>query len=123
MVADSNEKEKQGERGLWRQTHNSYTQVSSEAGLPGLIFFVGSILSCFRLNYRMYRQTAGQQGLQDYAALSLCMLLGLVAFSTGAIFDQLAYTSHLAMLGGITTATYLAAQPALRERAKTVNTN
>jgi O-antigen ligase len=118
IVAQSNEKEKKGERGLWRQTHNSYTQVSSEAGLPGLIFFVGSILTCFRLNYRMYRQTGGKQGLEDYAALSSCMLVGLVAFSTGAVFDQLAYTSHLAILGGITAATYLAAQPALRERTK-----
>jgi O-antigen ligase len=123
IVADSNEKEKKGERGTWRQTHNSYTQVSSEAGLPGLIFFVGSILSCFRLNYRVYRQTAGQESLQDYAGLSFCMLLGLVAFSTGAIFDQLAYTSHLAILSGITTATYLVLQPALREQTKTAKTN
>jgi O-antigen ligase len=118
IVADSNEKEKKGERGTWRQTHNTYTQVSSEAGLPGLIFFVGAILTCLRLNYRMYKQTASKEGLEDYAALSFCMLLGVIAFSIGAIFDQLAYTGHLAIIGGITAVNYLAANTALREQAK-----
>ncbi len=123
IVADSNEKERKGERGAWRQTHNTYTQVSSEAGLPGLIFFVGSILTCLRLNYWMYKQTAGREGLQDYAALSFCMLLGVIAFSSGAIFDQLAYTGYFAIIGGITAATYFAVEPALRAQQNTARTH
>ena len=33
----------EGTRGQWLGTHNTYTQISSECGLPGLLFFVASL--------------------------------------------------------------------------------
>ena len=32
-----------GERGMWHVTHNAYTQVSSECGLPALVFYLGAL--------------------------------------------------------------------------------
>jgi len=113
MVEDSRESEQEGQRPAWRQTHNSYTQASSEAGIPGFIFYVCSILSCLHLNYRVYKHTAGKKDLQDYAGLSFCMLLCTVGYAVGALFDQLAYTSDLPIIGGVTAATYFAARRAL----------
>lgn len=113
MVEDSRDSEKNGERPAWRQTHNSYTQVSSEAGIPGFIFYVCSILSCLGLNHRVYRHTAGKRGLQDYAGSSLCMLLCTVGYAVGTIFDHLAYTGYLPIIAGVTAVTYFAARRAL----------
>jgi O-antigen ligase len=116
VVEDAHESEEKGERGAWRQTHNSYTQVSSEVGLPGFIFFLCSMLACLRMNYRIYRQTAHEEGLRDYAVLSLCMLLCGVGFAVGATFDHLAYTSYLPIMAGVTMANYSSLQLALRQR-------
>jgi O-antigen ligase len=105
--------ENQGLRAVWLATHNTYTQVSSESGIPGFIFFVSAIIACIRMNYRVYKQTARIKGLEDYAAVSLCMLLSVVAFSVNAFFDQQAYTAPLPILAGVSTATYLLARRAL----------
>ena len=114
IVEDAREAEKKGEYGVWRQTHNSYTQISSEAGIPGLIFYVCSLLACLSLNYRIYKQTAGKNGLEDYAVLSFCMLLSTIGYAVGTIFDHLAYMGYLPMIAGVTTACYLAARPTLQ---------
>jgi O-antigen ligase len=98
---------------VWLNTHNTYTQVSSESGIPGFIFFVSAIIACIRMNYRVYKQTALIKGLEDYAAVSLCMLLSIIAFSANAFFDQQAYTFPLPIIAGVSTATYLLARRAL----------
>jgi O-antigen ligase len=92
----------------WLGTHNSYTQVSSEAGIPGLVFYVASIVLCLQMNYRVYRETASRQGLEDYAGLSFCMLLSTVMYSISTLFFNIAYTSYFPTIAGITSATYLA---------------
>ena len=112
IVADSGPKSQTGVPAAWRQTHNSYTQVSSEAGLPGFILYVGSLLLCFGMSYRCYRQTVGRMGLEDCAGVSFCMTLSVVAYAICTIFDHLAYTSFLPMTGGIATVTYFIARDA-----------
>ena len=116
-VADAHLAEDKGESAMWRQTHNSYTQVSSEAGIPALIFYLCCLVICLRLNYRMYKGTARRPELKDYSALSLCMLLCIVAYVVDTIFDQLAYSHYLPVLGGITMAAYFIAQPTLQPRS------
>ena len=38
-------REEEGNRALWQQTHNTYTQVSSETGIPGLMIYLGLMFS------------------------------------------------------------------------------
>jgi O-antigen ligase len=40
--------QERGERGAWHDSHNMYTQVSSENGLPGFLLFLGALISGFR---------------------------------------------------------------------------
>jgi O-antigen ligase len=115
-VADTKAREAKGEWAMWRQTHNSYTQVSSEAGLPGFLFYVASIVACLLMNIRVYRVTARRPGLEDYAGVSFCMLLSTVVYAVGTVFDHLAYTSYLPLIAGISAATYLAARPLMTAR-------
>ena len=97
-----------GQWAAWLGTHNSYTEVSSEAGIPGFIFYLGSIIVCLRMNYRTYKETISVQGMSNYAGLSFCMLLSTVLYAVSTFFFHIAYTSFLPVIAGITAATRLA---------------
>jgi O-antigen ligase len=111
IVENAHDRESKGQRAEWRQTHNSYTQVSSESGLPGFFFYITCIVIGVRMNYRVYRRTRDRPGLEDFAGVSFCMLLSIIGYAVGTIFDHLAYTIHLPIILGTTAATYLAARP------------
>jgi len=114
IVQSARDRESKGQWADWRASHNSYTQVSSETGLPGFFFYVACIVLCARMNYRMYRQTVNRTGLENFAGVSFCMLLSIIGYGVGTLFDHLAYTSILPIIFGITGATYLALQPVIR---------
>ncbi|MEI9811575.1 MAG: O-antigen ligase family protein [Acidobacteriota bacterium] len=38
-------------------THNTYTQLASEMGIPSLLIYLAALTGCFRLMYRLYIQT------------------------------------------------------------------
>ena len=44
-----------GQRGSYQGTHNTYTQISSELGIPGFIFFALSLVYCWRNVRRIIR--------------------------------------------------------------------
>jgi O-antigen ligase len=113
MAADSAYKESTGQRAQWVGTHNTYTQVSSESGIPGFIFYLATIVVCMRMNYRVYKKTRGISGLEDYAAVSFCMFLSIVAYAVGSFFDQLAYSTYLPIIAGVSSANYFAIRHAV----------
>ncbi len=43
MEAESKVAKMSGEKGMWHETHNTYTQVSSECGIPAFLFFVSAL--------------------------------------------------------------------------------
>jgi len=43
MEAEAADAAKSGARGAWHYTHNTYTQISSECGIPGLVLFTGTL--------------------------------------------------------------------------------
>ena len=57
-VADSQDFKDQGRRADWHQTHNSYTEVSSELGLPGFVVYVLLLGSCYLTARSIYKQRA-----------------------------------------------------------------
>jgi O-antigen ligase len=113
VAAESAYQESAGQRSQWVGTHNSYTQVSSESGIPAFIFYVASIVACVRMNYRGYKRTLGAKGLEDYAAVSFCMFLSIIAYAVGSFFDQLAYSTYLPIIAGVSSANYFAIRHAL----------
>lgn len=113
MAADSSYKESSGLRAQWVGTHNTYTQVSSEAGIPAFIFYLATLIVCLRMNYRGYKKTREVMGLEDYAAVSFCMFLSTIAYAVGSFFDQLAYSAYLPIIAGVSSANYFAIRQAL----------
>ena len=107
------EQEKRGEHADWLGTHNSYTQVASEAGLPALLFYVATIVTCMRMTYGLYRRSVGRPGLETIAGISFCMFLSSFAYSIATFFFHEAYGPQLPLIAGLSIALYLVAKPIL----------
>jgi O-antigen ligase len=92
-----------GEDALWHETHNSYTQVSAEAGLPGFVFYLGTLIVCLRITRSLYTSKAEDRS-PDVASMSYCLWLSLVIFSVTTFFSSVAYHLYLPLLAGLTVA-------------------
>ncbi|MCE5308024.1 MAG: O-antigen ligase family protein [Acidobacteriales bacterium] len=89
-----------GRHGLWQGTHNAYTQVSSETGIPGLFIYLGAIISTFHL-LRSIKVRCGQQPqYREAAAAASCMMVSMVGFCVAITFLNLAYVFYLPGMTG-----------------------
>jgi O-antigen ligase len=88
-----------GRRGVWLTVHCTWTQVSSECGLPALLSLLGAIGLAFVGFYRSFRR-AQALGLDDVALASHCMMLSFVGFFVAISFMPFAYRFQVAALIG-----------------------
>jgi O-antigen ligase len=103
-VAVNGEAEKMGKRAPWLGTHNSYTEVSSECGIPAFLMYTGVVILCLWSNLRMFRRSAGQPQLRQLNALAFCTFCGCVVYAVSTFFFHIAYSSYLPQLAGMTVA-------------------
>src|SRR5581483_11078791 len=73
-VAVAGEKEKKGEWADWLGTHNSYTQISAECGIPAFICYMAIIVTSLMVNYRLFRATKDDPTLADVTQVSYTTL-------------------------------------------------
>lgn len=98
---------KLGKRANWLETHNSYTEVSSECGIPALIFYLGAIFTTFALLAKIRKHALGPYR-KEIATAAFCMTVGLVAYSVAAFFVNFAYQFHFIAISGLAIAMWLA---------------
>lgn len=77
--------------GKWSEAHNSFIQVGAELGIPGLIVFLGMLLSAFR--------RAKSVSPEDWIGRGIRLML--VAFVVGGFFLSWAYQFALYFFLGI----------------------
>jgi O-Antigen ligase len=104
-------------RGMWHVTHNAYTQVSSECGIPAFLFFMAAIVASFRLLSRVYRQARARPDGGDIRTMAFCLMLSMTGFCTAIVFLSLAYSLYLPVLSGLAVAIARAAPEEFRERS------
>jgi O-Antigen ligase len=109
-VAVMDEAKARGEWFQWLGTHNSYTQVSSECGIPAFILYVATMVACFSINFRLWKVFRNRPDGADIALLSAALLSGCLVFAVCAFFFHMAYGGVLPLLGGQTLALYFAAK-------------
>jgi O-antigen ligase len=102
--AASNRREKLGERAMWQVSHNTYTQVSSETGVPGLIIFLTAIMYCVRSTFRIYKKFRSFKDSDSATITDMAGALRLswITFILLAAFDSLAYSLFVPVLMGLT---------------------
>jgi len=97
-----------GSRAAWLGTHNTYTQVSSEAGLPALILFLSIILLSFKglraLSKRARRIAAQGKQVRDVSNVAFALTATLTAYAICVFFDFVAYGTILPTLAAFTIA-------------------
>jgi O-antigen ligase len=96
-----------GERALWKETHNSYTQISSETGVLGLILYTAMLVMTILTQIKVMRLA---RSAPENSALAECGVVGyslfvstLVTLVTGN-FSSVAYQIYFPLLGAFSIA-------------------
>jgi O-antigen ligase len=107
------EAKSRGEHIVDLKQHNTYTQVSSEMGLPALFFYCAALAMCIRMNYQVAKRAWKLPGQQAVVAQSLCLFVVCLAYAANTMFvhsSELFYHVHLI---GLSMANFLAARDEL----------
>lgn len=110
----------------WHETHNTFTQVSCEDGLPGLFLYCMALLFCFKIVSAANQRARQDPALSQVRHMVFALRLALVAFTGTGLFASNAYMYYFPMLAGLcvavdrATAAYVASKAA--EAAQTNGT-
>lgn len=119
-VADNAEAIANGARkGQWLGTHNSYTQVSSELGIPAFIFYISAVWFALSLPYSLYKRTRDDPRTAEIASLALAIHYAMIVFAITILFEHIAYTQMLPVIGGLSAALVGASQKEIERRRST----
>ncbi len=88
----------------WRETHNTFTQLSCEDGLPGLFLYALAIVFCFLIVRRADKRARQDPQLTMVHHMAFALRLSLVAFIGTATFASNAYMYYFPMLAGLCVA-------------------
>jgi len=108
-VASKDESVSSGGVAMWRETHNAYTEVSSECGVPGMLLYFSCLVICFRQMSKLKRLTKNSPQFQHLYKLAYCQYLSLLSFAVTSFFSSVAYAFYMPTLLGLTVALYQAA--------------
>jgi O-antigen ligase len=84
-----------GQPSAWMGTHNTFTEVSSEAGLPALGLFLALLVSAISGMGKSATALARNPGSADILLMARATLASLLSFVFGAFFAHLAYEYYL----------------------------
>ena len=84
-----------GQPSAWMGTHNTFTEVSSEAGLPALGLLLALLATAIIHMRRTVRVLGRNPGSSDLLLMARATLASLLSFAFGAFFAHLAYEYYL----------------------------
>jgi len=116
-VAENAEAQAQGRRkGQWLGTHNSYTQVSSELGIPAFCFFVAVVVYSIKLPYQLYKRTRDDLRTQDIGWMALGLHYAQIVFAVTILFEHIAYMVMLPVFAGLVVGLMRTAEAEIEKR-------
>ncbi len=102
--ADAKNASEDNYNAYWRQTHNSFTQISSEEGLPALLFYCAAIFFCFRATRAAGKLAGADESRRWIKDLAFTLGLSLLAFVITGIFASNAYNFYFPFVAGLCAA-------------------
>jgi len=106
QVASNEDLWSQNMSAAWRETHNAYTQVSSECGFPAFFCFVGAMVICFKMIAKVLLATRKRPEFEDLHNMARCQMLSLLGFAVTSFFSSVAYALYFPALAGLTIVLY-----------------
>ena len=88
----------------WHETHNTFTQLSCEAGLPGLFLYCVTLLFCFKSLLSVEKRARQDPALSSIRHIAFALRLALIAFTGTAVFASNGYAYYFPMLAGLCVA-------------------
>lgn len=79
----------------WLGTHNTFTELSSEAGVPALLIFLFLLGSLIRSMWHIARSGRVAEEIPEVDQMARAALASLIAFVFGAFFAHIAYEYFL----------------------------
>jgi O-antigen ligase len=101
-VYSADEAKASGLRANWLVTHNAYTQVSSEMGLVGFVFYMGVLLTTALSLRRIRKRIRGIPHLRPAYYIASCLLVSWVSYCVFSVFDYVAYYQYVPLMAGFT---------------------
>lgn len=89
----------EGRKGMWHGTHNAYTQISAECGIPALVFVLAGLAYSFR--YLRVVVKRGEEPLRGAATALSVMLFG---FCVSIFFLTKGYNFNFLIVSGLAIA-------------------
>jgi O-antigen ligase len=86
---------------IYTGTHNSYTQISSEMGIPGLFFFVAILWTSYRSLKKTREITRGKPDLAVVHNMAWAVTFALLAFVIGSLFVHYGFTTYMPMVAAL----------------------
>ena len=85
-------------------THNAYTQVSSEMGIPALVIYVMLMVYPLRRLREIERETQGRPDKRKFYYWSIGIQASIIAYMVGSFFGSVAYQWYIYYLVGYAVA-------------------
>jgi len=104
VADDAYAKEQGARKGTWLGTHNSYTQVSSEIGIPAFLFYLAAVFLSIVGPLQVYNKTRGDPRLEELGTIALGLHYTMVIYAVTVLFEHIAYTVMLPVFGGLVAA-------------------
>lgn len=108
-----------GTHGSFHGTHNTFTQVSSECGIPAFLFFTAGLVTSFTIFLGLWRKARRRPDCTDIRDAMLCLMLAMIGFVVATSFLNFAYFFYQPMLGGIAVAAAVIGKFELERRKPT----
>jgi O-antigen ligase len=84
-----------GKPEAWLGAHNTFAEISSEAGIPAFVLFVALLWTAIKRTYALGKKTiAGEQGF-ELTLMARATLVSLLSFIFGAFFAHIGYEYFL----------------------------
>ena len=97
-----------GRHSGWQGTHNTYTQISSEAGIPALIAFVCLVIFSIQgvraLSRRAQKIPGAREPAKGIIDMAFALTATLLVYAVCICFDYIAYGDTMPILAGFTIA-------------------
>jgi O-antigen ligase len=103
-----------GLRADWLETHNTFTQLSSETGLPGTFFYLLMLISSLKSLFAILKKLKTLPELRELTNIAVALRLSFVGTITTALFANLGYQYYFHLLAGLTVAFVAIAENAIR---------
>jgi O-antigen ligase len=113
-VAVFEDAKQNGEQYAWFVTHNTYTQLSSETGIPGAFLFLGMLFWSFKSVNEVLRLTGERGPYPELWKAALYLRLSLIAISTSGFFLSDAYTGIFYIFAGLCISFHRSAMAEIR---------